>query len=73
MSLGTDPPASCEEIGGVRGLGSGWAESPEENAKTEVRNNAAERGANVVRLETMTKTPDYGHVTMTGTAHKCVE
>jgi hypothetical protein len=68
-----DPPARCEEIGGVTGFSNAFTENPVENAKTQLRNQAAEQGATVVRLETMTKNPRYGSVTVTGTAYNCDE
>lgn len=44
-----DPPAGCSEIGGVSGytIGPGY----QENNKNKLRNQAAEMGANYVRLE----------------------
>lgn len=61
-----DPPNGCKEVGNVTGEsvivgGSG----DDEDAKNELRNKAAEQGANYVRLEKM------GAGTAEGTAFRC--
>jgi hypothetical protein len=61
-----DPPEACEELGPVRGSGNNYTGN-EEGAKVELRNAAAELGANYVRMETVS---DYGN-TFTGTAYQC--
>jgi hypothetical protein len=60
-----DPPQGCVEVGSVDGS----AKGPDhvERAKNAMRNEAAERGANYVRLETL-NTED-GEAA--GTAYKC--
>ena len=60
-----DPSAGCKEVGQVSGI----VKSPQppfiEDAKNEMRNEAATKGANYVRMETLTDS------SMTGTAYAC--
>jgi hypothetical protein len=65
-----DPVSSCEEIGAVVGLGMAWDENKAETAKNAMRNAAAEKGGNYVRLETVERLGS-GNVEYTGTAFKC--
>jgi hypothetical protein len=58
----SDPPANCKEIGVV--VGSNNNGNPE-YMNNDLRNNAAEKGANVVRLDTAYLTK------ISGTAFKC--
>ena len=58
----SDPPGNCTEIGTVTGSSS---VGNVEKAKTKMRNNAAEKGANYVRFET------FNGVTVGGTAFRC--
>jgi len=59
-----DPPPGCAEVGGV----SGYTVGPnyQERVKNKLRNDAADRGANYVRLETLTSDGNAS-----GTAFKC--
>lgn len=59
-----DPPQSCAEVGGV----SGYKVGPDyqDRLKNGLRNDAAEKGANYVRLETLTSDGNAS-----GTAYRC--
>ena len=61
----SDPPPNCNEVGSVEGRGLG----PDhvEKAKNVMRNHAAERGGNYVRMETLDTDNGYA----TGTAYHC--
>ena len=54
-----DPPAGCQEIGAVSGG---------DREKIAIRNSAGVKGANYVRMETVTPNGN-----LTGTAFKCPE
>ena len=60
-----DPPQGCSELGAV----SGRAIGPDhiERSKNGMRNEAAEKGANYVRLENLDTENGYA----AGTAYKC--
>ena len=64
-----DAPPGCKELGGVSGIG-GYGDMVE-NAKNDVRNKAATKGANYVRWETTEKFPDGSGVAVNGTAYSC--
>jgi hypothetical protein len=57
----SDPPGGCKEIGSLEGEGNTDVEA----AKNDIRNKAAQKGANYVRMETI----DGPYVT--GTAYQC--
>jgi hypothetical protein len=61
-----DPPQGCAEVGGV----SGYKVGPnyQERLKNDLRNDAAAKGANYVRLETLTSDGNAS-----GTAFRCPE
>lgn len=59
-----DPPADCREIGGLSADPQGFGRDVD-NSKKALRNEAAEQGANYVRLETLRYTE------LTGTAYDC--
>lgn len=59
-----DPPSNCKEIGSVKGLTRGTGDM--EVAKNEMRNEAAEKGANYVRYESAQEA-----VSASGTAFLC--
>lgn len=62
----SDPPSECTEVGGVDGRS-----GSEDTAKNDMRNKAAELGANYVRYES-TGYPNFGWGrTVNGTAYKC--
>ena len=63
----SDPPSNCREIGGVTGSAGGLQGDPKviQNAKNDMRNNAAKMGANYVRFETASIN------SVTGTAYRC--
>jgi hypothetical protein len=62
-----DPPADCEDIGSVSGQGFG---GDDDDAKIAMRNAAATRGANYVRLDSV-KTSKSGPAQYAGTAFRC--
>ena len=63
-----DPAADCQEVGQVEGFFNGdGKEKSSEGAKAILRNKAAERGANYVRLETT----NAEGTNWAGTAFKC--
>lgn len=64
--MSADPPPNCTEIGHVSG--SLARRDRAERAKNEMRNRAAEKGANYVRLEGVDSA--YGS-SANGTAFKC--
>ncbi|MCB9489995.1 MAG: DUF4156 domain-containing protein [Deltaproteobacteria bacterium] len=65
----SDPPDGCEEIGQVRGEPAGMGPAtPMESAKIDMRNEAAEMGANYVRMEAVMQ-----NGAVEGTAYKCPE
>jgi len=57
----SDPPAGCREVGSVAGRGD------DEQRKVSLRNGAASKGGNYVRMETF----DAATETATGTAFRC--
>ena len=59
----SDPPAGCREVGSVAGRGDA------EQIKINLRNAAASKGGNYVRLETF----DVANETTTGTAFRCAD
>ena len=59
LVMKSDPPPGCQEVGSVRGG---------DDEKVILRNMAAEKGGNYVRLETVTP-----NGILTGTAYKCPE
>ena len=59
-----DPPSTCEEVGGVSGYAIG--PSYQDALKNKLRNEAAGKGANYVRLETLTSDGNAS-----GTAFRC--
>jgi hypothetical protein len=68
----SDAPPGCKEIGTVSGNGMSMSyEEQATRAKNDMRNTAAERGANFVRLEGLTNDPQGGSMTATGTAYAC--
>jgi hypothetical protein len=60
-TITSDPPATCEDIGTVYGRGDS------EEIKNGMRNEAAEKGANYVRMETYNPMTAGG----SGTAFRC--
>jgi hypothetical protein len=56
-----DPPATCQDVGSVSGRGD------DEEMKVGLRNHAARKGANYVRMETYSAITE----TTTGTAFRC--
>ncbi len=65
-TIKSDPANDCEEIGTVKGEA---RYGNHDAAKIIMRNNAATKGANLVRFETYTE--KAGNVLYTGTAYKC--
>jgi hypothetical protein len=61
-----DPPQGCREIGAVDSDTS--AEESSENFKIALRNNAGAKGANYVRMETVSPSGF-----LTGTSYQCPE
>jgi hypothetical protein len=61
-----DPPRGCKEVGSVKGVGINGAL---DEAKIDVRNNAAGMGANYVRWETLDQRG--AAPVLTGTAYSC--
>jgi hypothetical protein len=64
-----DPAKECQEIGFIKGNSSNFVKDYEENARNKMRNEAAVKGANYIRLETAHK--DSNGVVYEGTAFKC--
>ncbi len=66
-----DPPAACEELGDVEGSDSAFTESGvnHESAKARLKNAAASKGANYVRMETAEKSG--ATLRLHGTAYRC--
>jgi hypothetical protein len=60
-----DPAPECAELGGVSGRALGG--DADDTVKIKLRNEAGEKGANYVRLETL------GAGTGSGTAYRCPE
>jgi hypothetical protein len=60
-SATSDPPAGCQEIGNIQGIGYTFDE-----AKDDARNKTAEKGGNYLRLEAMGRS-----VGVVGTAFRC--
>jgi hypothetical protein len=61
-----DPPTGCTEVGTVEGSETQIG-GDADGARVELRNEAGEKGANYVRLDTA----DRGGRVITGTAYKC--
>lgn len=66
----SDPPAACTEIASVDGRSAELAGGGHEGAKNRLRNNAGEKGANYVRIESV-ESSGNARVVYTGTAYKC--
>lgn len=64
-----DPPSDCEEVGFVEGASSNLVSNYKENARNKMRNEAAARGANYLRLES--EVIDGNGVRYESTAFKC--
>ncbi len=62
-----DPPGRCKDVGTITGQGFG---DDDENAKIAMRNAAAKRGANYVRLDSV-EPSDSGPTRYAGTAFDC--
>jgi len=64
-----DPPSNCVEVGSMVGYGGGMFQKGNwlDNSKIDLKNKAAELGANYIRLETIN---EY-YRTTSGTAYKC--
>jgi len=65
----SDPPPGCEEVGFLEGRSSNLVANYKENARNKLRNQAAERGANYLRLESEVVTGNG--VAYEATAYKC--
>ena len=64
-----DPAPNCREVGDVTGADNGFSENPMASAKNVMRNQAADLGANYVRLDTASRVQGWLH--LTGTAFTC--
>ena len=62
-----DPPGGCEDVGSISAQGFA---GDDDDAKVAMRNAAANRGANYVRLESV-KASDSGATKYVGTAFRC--
>ena len=62
----SDPDSGCTEVGSVDAVG-----ASDEYAKNAIRNSAAEKGANYVRLETIEGYTDGSVRRYVGSAFKC--
>jgi hypothetical protein len=65
-----DPPSACKELGDLVGEASNGP-SAESRAKTNLREKAAQMGANYVRWETLQISEDPPRTTIQGTAYLC--
>lgn len=61
----SDPPAGCQDLGGVDSVGEMTEKTGAEFARIRIRNKAAEKGANYVRIDAATND------TLSGTMYKC--
>jgi hypothetical protein len=66
----TEPPSTCQEIGPLVGEAPNGP-SAESKAKTNLREKAAQMGANSVRWETFEISEDPPRTTIHGTAYLC--
>ena len=62
-------PAGCQNLGDVYGKGNGIPSSNMEYARTDIRNKAALKGANVLSLDSIATTD--GVINLVGQAYKC--
>jgi hypothetical protein len=70
-----EPQSGCKDLGTVYGTGSGGGYTSSEDkmrsARNDIRNNAAERGANYVSLDALGS--DVSGMTLSGKAYACDE
>lgn len=64
-----DAKKECSEVGIISASSSNFVGETDANARNKLRNEAAERGANYVRLDTYAE--NGNGVRYTGTAYKC--